>query len=493
MIAHVVPEPLAVELDAASVPVSPEIAWEAVRGFDLTASPLVAALIGPGPLRLDDLHVLSSGDRQRVLGIEAPGWDLLFFAVRVEPHDGGSRVVIDTRVADGPDTVARIERWTTIAPFVRVIRRDVLRRVTAALGAPGDADRIGLPGDERLAEAAVQLTESIDLASPPDAAWALLLGHPAQEDPRWRVISADAPRALVLEADAELRTEAPTRPESADRPWRATVALVVEPRGAGSRVRARMRVAFDPARLRALIEGVDVPWHGLLHPLGLQDLAIREAPPVADPPGVVAEGVSGAARMVVAFLSPWMRAAREHWGLSPELAGREYPGDELVPHPRWQWTHGIEIDAPVERVWPWVAQIGTERGGFYSYQFLENVIGCRLRTADVVHAEWQDIGPGSVVHLHPSIAMPVVAAEPGRWFVANGHDEHLAGHERRYVNVSWLFFVEPLDGGRSRFVSRFRTDYDETLSLPMGPLFIEPVGYVMDRRMLLGLKERAER
>src|SRR5687768_3452370 len=79
----------------------------------------------------------------------------------------------------------------------------------------------------------------------------------------------------------------------------------------------------------------------------------------------VVEGIRGAAIMAASLLSPFLRDERSRWGLSAEDAARPRVGDDLVPSPRWQWTHAVEIDRAAEDVWPWVAQIGADRGGFY--------------------------------------------------------------------------------------------------------------------------------
>src|SRR5664279_652070 len=89
----------------------------------------------------------------------------------------------------------------------------------------------------------------------------------------------------------------------------------------------------------------------------------------------VAEAFEGVAIITAAFFTPFMRGSRAHWGLDEFLAARSYPGDELLLEPRWGWTHGVEIDAPLQRVWPWVAQMGSDRAGFYSYEWLENLAG----------------------------------------------------------------------------------------------------------------------
>lgn len=77
------------------------------------------------------------------------------------------------------------------------------------------------------------------------------------------------------------------------------------------------------------------------------------------------------------------------------------PCDELVEHPKLNATHAITIDAPASAVWPWLVQMGQTRGGFYSYAWLENLVGCHMHNADQIHPEWQDLKVGDQVWLHP--------------------------------------------------------------------------------------------
>lgn len=210
----------------------------------------------------------------------------------------------------------------------------------------------------------------------------------------------------------------------------------------------------------------------------------------------VADGLVGVALMVAAFATPFRRAARSRWGLDAATATRPMPGDDLVAEPRWQWTHGVEIEAPAAEVWPWVAQVGAGRGGFYSYQWLENLFGCHVRNAEVIHPEWA-IAPGDALSLHPKMPpLPVAILDPGRAFVVHAGPEASVDLDRdRWVDCSWAFVVESLGSERSRVVSRYRcaTSGDTVTRLQVGPTLIEPVSFAMDRRMLLGIKERAER
>ncbi|MFS8585879.1 MAG: DUF6544 family protein, partial [Acidimicrobiia bacterium] len=199
--------------------------------------------------------------------------------------------------------------------------------------------------------------------------------------------------------------------------------------------------------------------------------------------------------MAAAAVTPFARPARNRWGMG-EAADRRYPGDGLIEAPRWQWTHGVEIEAPPTAVWPWVAQVGVDRGGFYSYAALENLVGCGVRNAEEVRPAWAH-RPGDRLVLHPKLpALEVVGVVPGRWLLAHG--EPPPGARARgdpWVAVTWLLLVEDLGAGRSRFVSRYRcaTSDDLATRLRFGPTLVEPVAFAMDRRMLLGVKARAER
>ena len=93
----------------------------------------------------------------------------------------------------------------------------------------------------------------------------------------------------------------------------------------------------------------------------------------------------------VVGVRPWHLA----WGVTPdEVAGGDSDGCGRS-------TRGVTIDAPADEVWPWVAQLGQDRGGFYSYEWLENLAGCRMRNADRIHPEWQHREIGETVYLHP--------------------------------------------------------------------------------------------
>jgi hypothetical protein len=207
----------------------------------------------------------------------------------------------------------------------------------------------------------------------------------------------------------------------------------------------------------------------------------------------VAAGLGGAAVIAGALVTPNRRARRETWGAGPELAARTHPGDHLVPEPRWSWTHALTVEAPPGEVWPWIAQIGADKGGFYSYTWLENLVGCGVRDAERVHPEWQ-ARPGDRLVLHPDApALTVAEVAEGRHLVAHGPaDEADRAAGRPWAAASWLLAVEPQGSHRTRIVSRYRCACSDDLRtrLAMGPALVGPVGCAMDRRMLRGIARR---
>jgi hypothetical protein len=168
---------------------------------------------------------------------------------------------------------------------------------------------------------------------------------------------------------------------------------------------------------------------------------------------------------------PWMR----RWGATDAELEMTLPGDDAIADAGVQQTHVVQVDAPASEVWPWVAQIGQDRGGFYSYEWLENLAGCRMHNADRVHPEWQQRAIGETVLLHPASGLQVLRFEPGRALVLEG---------------GWSLVVLD-DGPRCRLIARFRAPRGAIGSAYA--MLLELPHFLMERRMLLGIKRRAER
>jgi hypothetical protein len=195
--------------------------------------------------------------------------------------------------------------------------------------------------------------------------------------------------------------------------------------------------------------------------------------------GLAAAGV-GATAAYVWGIRPW----HLRWGATDEELRAPLPGDELVPHAKLKATHAITINAPTADIWPWLVQMGQNRGGFYSYTRLENLVGCHMRNADEIVPEWQELKIGDKVWLHPKAPpVEVAAIEPGRAIVLK----------------PWgAFVLHPIDEKRTRLIVRSQGDYDPDLRNPLLNFLLwrvvyEPAHFIMERRMLLGIKQRAEK
>ena len=178
-----------------------------------------------------------------------------------------------------------------------------------------------------------------------------------------------------------------------------------------------------------------------------------------------------------------------HWGATRAEVDGVLPGDEVLPAADLVSTRAITIDARPEDVWAWVAQLGQGRGGFYSYDCLENLIGCDIHSSDTVRPAWQAVAVGDVVHLHPEVGLTVVQVETGRNLVLRGAVP--VGDSSAPYDFTWSFAVQDGTGGSARLVVRERYAYlRRTAALIVEP--VSAVSWFMSQRMLRGIKERAE-
>jgi len=216
----------------------------------------------------------------------------------------------------------------------------------------------------------------------------------------------------------------------------------------------------------------------------------------------IGEGIVGTVLIVAAFLTPFLRSRCVRWGATDAEVNRSLPGDDLVPQSKGGYTHAITIRTPHQQVWPWVAQIGQGRGGFYSYDFLENLVGCNIHSVDRIVPEFQNLEVGDSVLMHPKMgsSYKVNAIEPVRVLILLIRVDTQSGNTfeltdtmpQKYQNSSWVFFLEEFDEGATRLISRSRNDYNKSFGNALGFGFFGSVSLMMDRKMLLGIKQRAE-
>jgi len=463
------------------------------------------------------------------------------WAIRVLPLGSqDSRLEIEVRV-DATDNQAwtKFERYfRLIGPGSRFIRRILLSGLAKELSTPTAAEaQRGLPGDELLAEVDAEVTDGVTLRATPEQIWPWLvqmgcrragfysvdwidnaglrssreivpelqqlkLGEVIPATPEgtegFEVLRIDPLHSLVLGGlyDVGANRQLPFSAARPERYWQVTWAFALEPLTVSStRLHVRARAAF-PNTVRFHAAWIR-PVHHFMQREMLQHLAARvEGHLPQNDYRDVAAGLGGAALMLAALLTPFLRGSRNHWGVEPGAASASRPGDELVHEPLWSWTHGIEVQATPELLWQWVAQIGANHAGFYSYQWLENLLSCGVRNADAVHPEWE-LKLGDSLLLHPKApALGIAQLERNRYFVAHAPaDDEARSAGKPWATTSWLFQIEPLAPGTCRLITRFRVacSADVGTRLSLGPTLLEPIGFAMDRRMLLGIKERAER
>ena len=191
------------------------------------------------------------------------------------------------------------------------------------------------------------------------------------------------------------------------------------------------------------------------------------------------------------------RVRLRNWGATPAEIEATHAGDDLVAGPVSTSTYAVTVEAPADVVWSWLVQIGQDRGGMYSYEWPENVFGLDIHNTDQIRDEWQQLAVGDEVRVVPrgklgmrdGYAFRVELIDPPRALVLRQQPpEHP-------WDSTWAFLVVPVSADRTRLLSRSRT-----AKLPgaagavarIGAELMGPVILLMTRKMLLGIKERAE-
>jgi serine/threonine-protein kinase len=202
-------------------------------------------------------------------------------------------------------------------------------------------------------------------------------------------------------------------------------------------------------------------------------------------------------------LRPWHLT----WGTTDGRIHQPLPGDDLVPQAKMRTTHTVTIKAPAAEVWPWLAQIGHKRAGWYSYDSFHRLLGVAGSVDDPYHSairiipELQDPQVGDSVEIAPGMGFTITAIEPGRTLVLNANMDMNTWNSfdpaettpEKYLLSSWVWHLEEVDEKTSRLVVRTRQDYNPSLlNTLMIRGLIEPGGFLMERKTLLNIKRRAE-
>ena len=187
--------------------------------------------------------------------------------------------------------------------------------------------------------------------------------------------------------------------------------------------------------------------------------------------------------------APTSRRGYLHWGATAAESAAVLAGDELLSGVWLTATRAITIGAPAAAVWPWIVQLGQGRGGFYSYDALENLVGCHIHSADRVVPEWQDLDVGDEVRLHPAVALTVARVDPGRVLVLRGAVP--MGSSPAPYDFTWAFVLVDGPDGSTRLVVRERYEYLRWWACAVVEP-VEVVSAVMSRRMLLSIRQRVD-
>lgn len=186
-----------------------------------------------------------------------------------------------------------------------------------------------------------------------------------------------------------------------------------------------------------------------------------------------------------------LRPAMLRWGATPPEISAPLPGDELISDPLLLCTRAISIKTSPEHIWPWLAQMGQGRGGFYSYDWLENLMGLDIHNADQIIPHMQALKAGDSIPFWRGAGVKVIRVEPPCLLVSGGS---IYADPAGKMGGTWTFFLQEAEPGVTRLLVRTRVAKfpPPWLSTMLCRLLIEPAHFIMERGMLRGIRKRAE-
>lgn len=195
-------------------------------------------------------------------------------------------------------------------------------------------------------------------------------------------------------------------------------------------------------------------------------------------------------------LSALSRRWHRNWGATTDEAAESLPGDELVASADLQTTRALTIAAPAAQVWPWLVQMGQGRGGLYTYEWVENLLGAQIHNLERIDPELQRLELGDHIRLTPDVYLGRI---PGQFYVVEEiHPERVLVMSQELPTgglSSWSFILRPIDATRTRLIARARSSASarlaERVARQVELLLLEPGYFVMERGMLRGIRKRA--
>ena len=196
---------------------------------------------------------------------------------------------------------------------------------------------------------------------------------------------------------------------------------------------------------------------------------------------LVSAGVAGTIYGFV--LRPWML----RWGSTVEDRTRSLPGDDIEPEANYVTTRAVTIKAPVETVWPWLIQMGQDRAGFYTHNWVERLLQSGIPDIAEIRPEWQHIAVGDLIRTNRDIGgkpmgWPVAEVDPGRSLVVTS---------KSMPAGTYAFVIDPIDADTTRLIVRNRARWKAS-EWPFATLIYEPLHAYMETGLISGVKQRAE-
>lgn len=172
------------------------------------------------------------------------------------------------------------------------------------------------------------------------------------------------------------------------------------------------------------------------------------------------------------------------YGATPQEISAVYPGDEILISPMITWTHAVSIAAPVEKVWPWIAQIGQSKGGFYSFTFIENLMtdDNSFHNTPTILPQFQNPQPGEEIIRD---MLPLKEVQKDKYLLAATEDFFTLGW-------TWLWYLQPESATSTRLILRMKIQAPGEPLNPAATIFLNAGGFVMENGMLRGIQDRAE-
>jgi hypothetical protein len=197
---------------------------------------------------------------------------------------------------------------------------------------------------------------------------------------------------------------------------------------------------------------------------------------------ILGGGLAGAATSAFCWLA--LRPRCVNWGAGRAEIEAAMPGDEAIPNPAYVSTHAVTIKAQREDVWPWLVQMGHQRGGLYTYDWIAQRLGVLDGpSAERIIPELQHLDIGAVIPIGHGRGWPVKALEPNRFLLVRVNAPR--------IEYTWSWVLNELDESHTRLILRTRSRWRSPLLVPLSPV-ASLCSFLMTRKHLLGIKQRAE-